>query len=315
MAEAVRSVSPDSIVKNPDNPRLIFHAKELQELEDSIAAQGILVPLTVYADADGYVILDGERRWRSARRLALSSVPVIVYPKPPRMRNIMMMFAIHNARMDWDPLPTALKLRELEELFTRENGRVPLEAELAQLASLSRGEVRRLKNILGLPEKYLAELRIESEKPREEQRLTVDHVLEVTRASKLLMKRDVVDSKKADALNDALVGKFRTKQLTSTVEPRLLAKLARAVERQDLPVRTAVGVVDRLIAEPSYSVQQAYADSVERVDLEHNLDLAAGRLIDRIHASPDIDEYSPQVVERLKELRAALDELLGRSSG
>jgi hypothetical protein len=217
--------------------------------------------------------------------------------------------------MDWDPLPTALKLRELEELFTRENGRVPLEAELAQLASLSRGEVRRLKNILGLPEKYLAELRIESEKPREEQRLTVDHVLEVTRASKLLMKRDVVDSKKADALNDALVGKFRTKQLTSTVEPRLLAKLARAVERQDLPVRTAVGVVDRLIAEPSYSVQQAYADSVERVDLEHNLDLAAGRLIDRIHASPDIDEYSPQVVERLKELRAALDELLGRSSG
>ena len=26
----------------------------------------------------------------------------------------MMMFAIHNARQDWDPLPTALKLEELE---------------------------------------------------------------------------------------------------------------------------------------------------------------------------------------------------------
>lgn len=312
MAESVRSVSPSTIIKNPDNPRLIFHAKELQELEDSIASQGILVPLTVYEDGDGYVILDGERRWRSARKLSLSSVPVIVYPKPPRMRNIMMMFAIHNARMDWDPLPTALKLRELEELFNKENGRTPLEAELAQLASLSRGEVRRLKNILGLPERHLADLRVESEKPREDQRLTVDHVLEVTRASKLLKKRDVVDASTETALNDALISKFKARTLTSTVEPRLLAKLASAVERQDVSLGVARSTVSRLINEPLYTVKDAYRDSIERADNEHSLDLAASRLEDKIAEFASSGELSKQIVERLRSLQYALDRLIGR---
>jgi len=53
------------------------------------------------------------------------------------------------------PFPTAVKLRQLEHLYERNEGRAPTESELAQLASLSRGEVRRLKNILGLPKEYL----------------------------------------------------------------------------------------------------------------------------------------------------------------
>lgn len=39
-------------------------------------------------------------------------MPVIVQPKPDKLQNIMMMFAIHNARRDWDPLPTAYTLQE-----------------------------------------------------------------------------------------------------------------------------------------------------------------------------------------------------------
>jgi len=76
------------------------------------------------------------------------------------MQNIMMMFAIHNARSD--PFPTAVKLRQLEHLYERNEGRAPTESELAQLASLSRGEVRRLKNILGLPKEYLRLIENES---------------------------------------------------------------------------------------------------------------------------------------------------------
>ena len=81
------------------------------------------MPLTVYAKGDGFVILDGERRWRCARRLALAEIPAIVLPEPTPLQNIMMMFAIHNTRTDWDPLPTAYKLRELEEEFTRRQKR------------------------------------------------------------------------------------------------------------------------------------------------------------------------------------------------
>lgn len=66
----LRSIDPRVLQRNPENPRLIFRADDLQHLEDSIKARGILVPLTVYEDAGNYFIMDGERRWRCAMRLA-----------------------------------------------------------------------------------------------------------------------------------------------------------------------------------------------------------------------------------------------------
>src|ERR1700735_3699260 len=119
MAAAVDLIDPRKVGKNPDNPRLIFQADELSSLEESIREQGILVPLTVYRDGKAFVLLDGERRWRCAIRLGLHQIPVIVQAKPDRVTNIMMMFAIHNARQDWDPLPAALKFEELEKIMTK----------------------------------------------------------------------------------------------------------------------------------------------------------------------------------------------------
>src|ERR1700735_21534 len=84
---AVHLLAPKDIKPNPENPRLIFRADELEELQNSIAAQGILVPLTVYRSKSEYVILDGERRWRCAMKLALPRVPVIVQPEPTRFQN------------------------------------------------------------------------------------------------------------------------------------------------------------------------------------------------------------------------------------
>ena len=63
MAEsAIRLISPDKIVRNPENPRLIFRQAELDSLQDSIANEGILVPLTVFQSGREFTILDGERR-------------------------------------------------------------------------------------------------------------------------------------------------------------------------------------------------------------------------------------------------------------
>jgi ParB family chromosome partitioning protein len=103
MAATVELVDPRKIQKNPDNPRLIFQSQELSALEESIREQGILVPLTVFKDGRQFTLLDGERRWRCSLRLGLHNVPVIIQEKPDRVTNIMMMFAIHNARQDWDP--------------------------------------------------------------------------------------------------------------------------------------------------------------------------------------------------------------------
>jgi ParB/RepB/Spo0J family partition protein len=282
MAESVRLVDPRHLERNPENPRLIFRQEELDALQDSIAEQGILVPLTVYKDNKSIILLDGERRWRCALKLGLSSVPIIIQPKPNRLQNIMMMFAIHNARRDWDPLPTALKLTDLEKEFEKRNARKPTESELAGLASLSRGEVRRLKKLLGLPESYRQDLLNELEKPRVNQTITVDHVLETTKGVEALRKRQVIDEEEEDSLRRAIISKFRTKVENNTVAPRKLARLGRAIDRGEVSLQAARQVAIKLMKDPNYSIDDAFRQSVEQADYEYSIEQLASRLISRL---------------------------------
>jgi ParB/RepB/Spo0J family partition protein len=297
-------IAPQKLRPNPENPRLIFHLEELRVLQDSIKNQGILVPLTVYRERPGYVILDGERRWRCAIKLGLDKVPAIVQPKPEPLQNLMMMFAIHNQRQDWDPLPTAYKLQELEQRVSDEWDRRPTEAELAELASITRGEVRRLKALLSLPQEYRDELMEELKKPRDEQLLTVDHVLEATRGASALAKRGVIEEgDQEEELRRAVVDKFKTEVLTSTVEPRLLARMARAVEREEISPAVARRAVSRIVEDPTYSVADAFEGSVQAVDFSHGTEQLAQRLAVRI------DEQKSEDYEPTDSLRDALKEL------
>jgi ParB family transcriptional regulator, chromosome partitioning protein len=282
MAESVKLIDPQHIHRNPENPRLIFRQEELDALQASIEEQGILVPLTVFQDGKDYYLLDGERRWRCSIKIGLSRVPAIVQPKPERMQNLMMMFAIHNARRDWDPLPTAFKLEELEKEYSKRNGRKATEGELAGIASLSRGEVRRLKKLLQLPVAYRKELLEELEKPRSKQIITVDHVLEATKAAEALRKRKIINESEEEDLRQAILEKFRSKVIDNTVAPRKLVKLARAVERKEISIQAAKRVVNNLINEKQYSIETAFTETVEQADFEHTLEQFADRLLQKL---------------------------------
>lgn len=309
---AVQLLAPKDIKPNPENPRLIFHLDELEELQNSIANQGILVPLTVYKSKSEYVILDGERRWRCALKLALPRVPVIVQPQPTRFQNIMMMFAIHHARKDWDQLPTAYKLRDLEQEFETREGRKPAESEIAQLASMSRGEVRRLRNLLELPQSYRDDLLKELDKPRSEQVLTVDLVLETTRGVDALLKREIITTDDVDPLRKAIIKKYRNKVIKSTVEPRQLARIARGVERQEIPIGTARHVTQRLITDPNFGIQNAFRAAGEQVDLSHTLEQLAERTERRI-AEYRTEGY--RFNESLQDALHSLDREIHRAVG
>ena len=283
MAESVRLISPRLIEPNPENPRLIFRQEELDALADSIRRQGILVPLTLYADGDGYKILDGERRWRCAIKLGLASLPAILVKKPDRMTNLMMMFAIHHRRDEWDPLPTAEKLRVLEELYKDRYGKQVTERELAELASLKIGEVRRLKKLLALPQSYRDMLMKELKKPRSEQKITVDHVLEAQAAASALRKRGVLHSEKEeDSLRESIIEKFRTGVIDNTVAPRKLAKVARAVERGDISIDIARAAALKVKNVKSYSIESAFEDSAADQDEQHAAEILADRLTEKL---------------------------------
>ena len=139
--------------------------------------------------------------------------------------------------------------------------------------------MRRLKKLLGLPQSYRDELLKELDKPRSEQKLTVDHVLEATTAASLLKKQKIVDSPTEDKLRRAIIKKFRSGVIKNTTAPRKLARLARAVRRNEVPLKRAKAVVDRLVSDQTYDIDQAFGDSIEQVDFEHTIEQLASRVI------------------------------------
>jgi ParB family chromosome partitioning protein len=76
--EQVRRVPVPRVRPCPLQPRKDFSQESLQELADSIKEQGIVQPLIVRAQGDGFEIIAGERRWRAAQMAGLTEVPVLV---------------------------------------------------------------------------------------------------------------------------------------------------------------------------------------------------------------------------------------------
>lgn len=73
-----REIPVDSVKPNPDQPRRSFDPEELQALADSIAAHGVLQPVVVVEDDDGFVLIAGERRLRASTQLGLETIPAVV---------------------------------------------------------------------------------------------------------------------------------------------------------------------------------------------------------------------------------------------
>lgn len=63
---------------NPEQPRTRFSETALDELAQSIRANGIVQPVTVRKTQGGYEIVAGERRWRAAQRAGLHKIPAVV---------------------------------------------------------------------------------------------------------------------------------------------------------------------------------------------------------------------------------------------
>lgn len=69
----VAKVRPD-----PEQPRQRFDDAALEDLVASVKEKGILQPIVVRKDGDGYLVVAGERRLRAARKAGLTEVPVLV---------------------------------------------------------------------------------------------------------------------------------------------------------------------------------------------------------------------------------------------
>ncbi|MBK9315913.1 MAG: ParB/RepB/Spo0J family partition protein [Acidobacteria bacterium] len=76
-------VDIDLIEPNPDQPRLSFDEKGIEELAQSIRMNGLVQPILLRrASAGRYQIVAGERRWRAAQRAGLHKVNAVIREIP-----------------------------------------------------------------------------------------------------------------------------------------------------------------------------------------------------------------------------------------
>jgi len=95
-----------SIKPNPMQPRVVFQADRLEELAASIRSNGIIQPLIVREQGDGYQIVAGERRWRAAQLAGMAEVPVVIQQvADPQLLEIALIENIQ--REDLNPIETA----------------------------------------------------------------------------------------------------------------------------------------------------------------------------------------------------------------
>lgn len=77
--EEFQSIPLHQIRPSEEQPRESFDGEKMEELSQSIQANGLIQPITVYRSGpDTYTLIAGERRWRAAGIAGLKEVPALV---------------------------------------------------------------------------------------------------------------------------------------------------------------------------------------------------------------------------------------------
>ncbi len=144
----VLELAVTALTPNSHQPRLQMDDGRLEELANSIRANGIIQPILVRRHGDGYRIIAGERRWRAAQRAGLATVPVVVREMPAGSdQNVLELALIENIqRENLNPIDEALAYQRLAEEFglTQE--------QIAAGVGKDRSTVANLMRLLRLPE-------------------------------------------------------------------------------------------------------------------------------------------------------------------
>ena len=141
----VREIEVSRIRRNPNQPRIQFDEQALEELAESIRERGVLQPILLRSDGDGFMIVAGERRWRAAQRAQLHSIPAIV--REIDESTTAELALIENIqRQDLNPLEEAEGYRQLIERHGH------TQEDVGRIVHKSRSHVANVLRLLDLPE-------------------------------------------------------------------------------------------------------------------------------------------------------------------
>ncbi|CAM3759902.1 ParB/RepB/Spo0J family partition protein [Alicyclobacillus pomorum] len=144
-SDAVAHLDVRDLRPNPYQPRQDFNEEKLQELADSIREHGIIQPLVVRKSSiRGYDIVAGERRFRAAQMVGLTTVPAVV--REFSDVELMEIAVIENLQRE------DLNAIEIAEAYAQLMNKAQLTQEqLAKRVGQSRSHVANMLRLLQLP--------------------------------------------------------------------------------------------------------------------------------------------------------------------
>ncbi len=308
----LRQIPIDKIDRNGQNPRLIFRQEELEQLIGSIRQYGVQVPISVFKKGSRYVLIDGERRWLCCLKLNLRTIPALVQEEPSFLTNLLLMFNIHSLREQWDFLTVAMKLPDIIDLMKAE-GLKTNDRELAAKTGLPMSRIAKARLLMELPQEYRDMMLDDLRKPKSQQALSEDFFIEMEKALRTVSRRmpDIVPN--IDAARRVLIRKYKSHTIGNIIHFRDLGKIARAglVEADEEGAKT---VLNKLFKDNSYSIAEAYAESVSEVYAERDVTTRVTALTARLN------EFHPEEIDEelhgeLQALRKAIDRLLEEFAG
>jgi ParB family chromosome partitioning protein len=117
----------------------------LEELAQSIKAQGVMQPIVVRPIGDRFEIIAGERRWRASQQAGLETIPAMVRDVPDETA-IAMALIENIQREDLNPIEEAIALQRLQQEFQL------TQQQVADAVGKSRVTVANLLRLISLPE-------------------------------------------------------------------------------------------------------------------------------------------------------------------
>jgi ParB family chromosome partitioning protein len=131
-----------------NQPRKVFDKEKLEELTNSIKEHGVLQPILVVKDENGYSIIAGERRWRAAKDAGLKEIPAIIKDyTDTKKKQVALIENIQ--REDLNIVEIAKAIKELMDIdgYTQ--------SEVAKITGKSLPSISNITRLLKLPNKIL----------------------------------------------------------------------------------------------------------------------------------------------------------------
>lgn len=244
--DAVSALPVDAIDANPLQPRTVFQPDRLQELAQSIRANGIIQPLVVRRYGERYQLVAGERRWRAAKIAGLAEVPAVVQEiSDERLLEITLVENIQ--REDLNPIEVAVAFERLARELQLSHD------DIAQRTGKDRSTITNMLRLLKLPQ--------DVQQLVAERRLSMGHARAVLGLPDEDLQRQVAEKASAQGMSVRQVEQL-VQKMTKPREP----KAADEVEN-DPNVKAAVEEMERALGTRVRILQKG--DSRGRVEIEY----------------------------------------------